>query len=132
MKPEFSKKGVALDIEARGAEFAWIDRFHLEQALLNLVLNALQATPPGGHVRVRSRSDERRLVVTVADDGDGMTSDVRQRASVPFFTTRENGTGLGLALVQRIATQAGGCVRIVSRPGEGTAVTLVFPRAKGA
>jgi len=132
LKPEFSKKGVALDCESRGTEFVWIDRTHLEQAVLNLALNALQATPLGGHVKVRSRADERRLVVTVEDDGDGMTSEVRQMASTPFFTTRENGTGLGLALVERVAREHGGSVEIASRPGGGTSVRLVFPQTKGA
>jgi signal transduction histidine kinase len=126
MTPECSKKGVTLTLETDGAETAWVDGFQLKQAVLNVVLNALQATPAGGHVVVRSAGDERRLVVVVTDDGEGMTPDTARRAFTPFFTTREGGTGLGLPLVRRIAEQHGGSVEIEGRPGGGTTVTLVF------
>lgn len=125
--PECSKKGVSLDLDLGGPESAWIDGFQLKQAVLNLVLNALQATPAGGHVVVRTAGDRRRLVVAVSDDGEGMGPETRARAVTPFFTTREEGTGLGLALVHRIVEQHRGSVDISSRPGEGTTVTLTFP-----
>jgi signal transduction histidine kinase len=124
--PECSKKGVSLKVELEGPETACVDGFQLKQAVLNLVLNALQATPRGGHVVVRTAGDERRLVVAVSDDGEGMTPETRERAFTPFFTTREEGTGLGLALVRRIVEEHGGSVEISSRPGEGTTVTLLF------
>lgn len=125
--PECSKKGVALSLDLAGPELAWVDGFRLKQAVLNLVLNALRATPAGGHVTVRTAGHERRLVLSVSDDGEGMTAETRARAFTPFFTTREEGTGLGLALVRRIVDQHGGAVDIASAPGEGTTVTLVFP-----
>jgi signal transduction histidine kinase len=125
--PECSKKGVALDVDLRGPDTAWVDGFQLKQAILNLVLNALQATSRGGHVVVRTSGDKRRLVVAVGDDGEGMSPETRAKAFTPFFTTREGGTGLGLPLVRRIAEQHGGSVEIVSAPGGGTTVTLVFP-----
>jgi signal transduction histidine kinase len=100
--------------------------------VLNLVLNALQATPRGGHVVVRTSGDKRRFVVAVEDDGEGMSPETRDRAFAPFFTTREDGTGLGLPLVRRIAEEHGGSVEISSTLGEGTTVTLAFPPARGA
>src|SRR6266545_1504443 len=130
--PECSKKGVALDVDLRGPDTAWVDGFQLKQAILNLVLNALQATPVGGHVIVRTSGDKRRLVVAVGDDGEGMSAETREKAFTPFFTTREEGTGLGLPLVRRIAEQHGGSVQIVSAPGAGTTVTLVLPAPRGA
>jgi signal transduction histidine kinase len=130
--PECSKKGVSLDLDLAGPDTAWVDGFQLKQAVLNLVLNALQATPAGGHVVVRAGGDPRRLVVEVSDDGEGMSPETRERAFTPFFTTREEGTGLGLALVRRIVEQHGGSVDISSTPGEGTTVTLVFPAPEGA
>lgn len=130
--PECSKKGVALDVDLAGPETAWVDGFQLKQAILNLVLNALQATPPGGHVLVRTSGDKTRLVVAVSDDGEGMSSEAREKAFTPFFTTREEGTGLGLALVRRILDQHGGSVELASTPGEGTTVTLVFPSLRGS
>lgn len=125
--PEFSKKGVALEVDLGGPASAWIDGFQLKQAVLNLVLNALRATPAGGHVVVRTSGDRRRLVVAVEDDGEGMTGEVRDKAFFPFFTTREEGTGLGLPLVRRVVDQHGGTVGISTTPGVGTTVTLVFP-----
>jgi two-component system, NtrC family, sensor histidine kinase HydH len=131
MAPECSKKGVSLDVELRGPDAAWVDGFQLKQAVLNLVLNALQATPAGGHVVVRTSGDRRRLVVAVSDDGEGMSPEAREKAFVPFFSTREDGTGLGLPLVRRIVEQHGGSVDIASVAGEGTTVTLVFAQPRG-
>jgi signal transduction histidine kinase len=124
--PEFSKKGVALDLDFRGPEMALLDGFQLKQAILNLVLNALQATSTGGHVVLRTSGDEQRLQVGVSDDGEGMSAEIREKALTPFFTTREEGTGLGLPLVRRIAEQHGGTVEVSSAPGVGTTVTMVF------
>jgi signal transduction histidine kinase len=130
--PECSKKGVTLDLDLRGPEFALLDAFQLKQAILNLVLNALQATPEGGHVSVRTAGDESRFVVAVVDDGEGMSPETREQALTPFFTTRVEGTGLGLPLVRRVAEDHGGSVEISSVPGEGTIVTLVFPTPAGS
>jgi signal transduction histidine kinase len=127
LAPEASKRGVALALDLRGPEAARVDGFQLEQAMLNLVLNALQATPAGGHVVVGTAGDESRLAVSIADDGEGMGPQTLERAFTPFFTTREEGTGLGLPLVRRIVEQHGGSVEIRSAPGEGTTVTMVFP-----
>jgi signal transduction histidine kinase len=130
--PECSKKGVGLDADLRGPDTAMVDGFQLKQAVLNLVLNALQSTPKGGHVVVRTSGDKKRFVIAVADDGEGMSPEVKQKAFTPFFTTREDGTGLGLPLVSRIVQEHGGSVEISSAPDEGTTVTLVFPSARGA
>jgi signal transduction histidine kinase len=125
--PECAGKGVDLELALAGPDTGWVDGFQLKQAVLNLVLNALQATPRGGRVTVSTAGDRRRLLVTVRDDGEGMSEETRRRAFLPFFTTREEGTGLGLALVQRIVEQHGGSVDLVSASGRGTAVTLAFP-----
>ncbi len=129
--PECSKKGVSLSLEPGGPERAWVDGFQLKQAVLNLVLNALQATAPGGRVSIRAAGDAERFTITVRDDGEGMPAELRARAFDPFFTTRESGTGLGLPIVRRIVEQHGGAVEIASAPGEGTTVTLVFPARGG-
>lgn len=126
--PECSQKGVALDVDLGGPDTAWVDGFQLKQAVLNLVLNALQATPAGGRVVLHTAEDEGRLVVAVTDDGEGMSPETREKAFTPFFTTREGGTGLGLPLVRRIVEQHGGSVELSSRLGGGTTVALTFPR----
>lgn len=130
--PECSKKGVALSLDLGGPETARVDGFQLKQGILNLILNALQATPAGGHVVLRASGDKRRLEVSVSDDGEGMSPETREKAFTPFFTTREEGTGLGLPLVRRIAEQHGGSVEVFSTPGKGTTVTMVFPEPAGS
>ena len=132
IRPEYASKGVALELELGGPEAAWVDGFQLKQALLNLLLNALQATPAGGHVLVRSGGDRRRLVIAVSDDGEGMSAETRERAVAPFFTTRAEGTGLGLPLVRRVVEEHGGSMEIASAVGQGTTVTLVLPAPAAA
>jgi signal transduction histidine kinase len=127
MAPECSKKGVILDLDVRGSETAWVDGFLLKQAVLNLVLNALQAMPSGGRVVIGTEGGDHALVVAVSDDGEGMSPEAKAKAFTPFFTTREEGTGLGLPLVRRIVEQHGGTVEIASGATGGTTVTMVLP-----
>jgi PAS domain S-box-containing protein len=115
----------------------------LTQAILNLVVNAGEAIPPPserkrrqGLVRVWAAVDETsaagpRLTLGVTDNGVGMNEEVKRRAFEMFFTTKTRGlgTGLGLALVRRVADGAGGTVEIATAPGKGTTVTISFPVA---
>jgi signal transduction histidine kinase len=127
LSPECSQKDVALGLELLGPERAWLDGFQLKQAVLNLVLNALQASSAGDHVVIRTGGEGGRFEISVRDDGEGMPAEVRARAFEPFFTTREGGTGLGLPLVRRVVDRHGGSVELESEAGRGTVVTLVFP-----
>jgi PAS domain S-box-containing protein len=106
------------------------DPAQLEQVVLNLVVNARDAMPAGGAVRIetRLRSD---VLLTVSDDGEGMEPEVAARAFEPFFTTKPKGagTGLGLATVYGTVTGAGGQAEIESGPGRGTTVRISLPRA---
>ena len=105
------------------------DPGRLRQALLNLLLNALQAMPDGGVLSVRARTVGGHAELTVADTGVGMDRMTRTRAFEPFFTTRPTGTGLGLAVVREIAEAHGARVSMASRPGRGTIVRLRLPLA---
>lgn len=119
--------GLAPDLPAvRG------DRGQLEQVLLNLACNAADAMPDGGTVTVRTSvasGDEGYVCLVVRDTGAGMSPDVLARAFEPFFTTKPGGegTGLGLAAVFGIVTDAGGSVHIDSAEGVGTTVTMRLP-----
>jgi CheY-like chemotaxis protein len=108
-----------------------IDGNQLENAILNLVVNARDAMPNGGALTIRTGSaDEgRSVLLSVVDTGAGMPPEVAAKAFEPFFTTKRlgQGTGLGLAQVQRCVEQAGGEVRIDSGIGKGTAVVMTFP-----
>ncbi len=101
----------------------------MEQLLLNVVQNALQALGGAGTVTVRTHATAEALELEVEDDGPGMPPAVRARALDPFFTTRHQGTGLGLAIVQRIAAAHDGQVHLTSHPGRGTLVGVILPQA---
>lgn len=107
-------------------------RRSLENAVLNLVLNARDATPPGGEIVVRGRTANDPIVgdcvsLSVADNGVGMAPETCARAFEPFFTTKAGGNGLGLSTVGRFAHDAGGYATIESYPGEGTVVSMHLP-----
>jgi signal transduction histidine kinase len=110
------------------------DRTQLESALLNVAVNARDAMPEGGLLTIRTGSLHEEgsgpmIALSVSDSGFGMDEDTVERAFEPFFTTKMTGkgTGLGLSQVYGFASQSGGEVRIESRPGEGTTVTLLLP-----
>lgn len=105
------------------------DADELRDAVLNLILNAVDALPPeGGTISLRTRDDDRWVVLEVSDDGCGMSEVVRQRCLEPFFTTKgKDGTGLGLPQVWGIVQRHDGQVDIHSQPGAGTTVVLTIP-----
>ena len=102
---------------------------------LNLVSNALLALPPGGTVRVSTRSTEEEVRLVVEDDGHGIPAELLPRIWDPFFTTRGagEGLGLGLSLVHRIVhDDMGGRIDVQSSPGKGTRFEVVIPRVADA
>jgi signal transduction histidine kinase len=107
------------------------DPGQLRQVLLNLVRNAREATGPGGRVVVRTRVDAARALaaIEVEDDGPGIPPAVRARVFEPFFSTKERGTGLGLALVQQVVHEHGGELACEEAPGGGALLRVAFPLA---
>jgi signal transduction histidine kinase len=110
--------GVAL--EASGEAVAVADPRRLKEALLNVVANALEATPAGGRVTAVVSVDGELARITVTDTGAGMTPEVLARIGTPFYTTRESGTGLGVLLARTVFKQHGGGLVYESAPGAGT------------
>jgi signal transduction histidine kinase len=104
-----------------------VDPMQLEQAILEIVSNALDAMPAGGRLGIRASVAEGQVVVEVSDTGGGIPAEVLPSVCEPFFTTRQEGTGLGLAIAKRYVEQNGGRLEIASRPGEGTTVRLRLP-----
>lgn len=117
-----------VSVEARAPRFG-ADRLKLRQALRNLVANALDVQPTGGQVRVTATREADDVVFRVEDAGPGVPEEVRGRLLDPFFTTRAEGTGLGLSLVNTIAELHGGRVEISPRPSSlgGADIALRFP-----
>jgi len=110
------------------------DADQLQQVALNLLGNALQATPAGGHVRIGTRSEPGKVALFVEDDGEGMDAQTAARAFDALFTTRgdHGGTGLGLAIVKSIVEDHGGRVSLRTEPGRGSTFTVEFPATPGA
>ncbi|MFE1599128.1 ATP-binding protein [Methylobacterium sp. ID0610] len=129
--------GETVTVETRLAVAAppiFVDRNQLENAILNLAVNARDAMPGGGRLTLETARETAEggrpvIAVTVRDTGTGMPPEVVARAFEPFFTTKPQGrgTGLGLSQVYGFVTQSGGTVRIDSKPGLGTAIVLVLP-----
>ncbi|MBL8720487.1 MAG: response regulator [Myxococcales bacterium] len=107
------------------------DREKLKQALINLVVNAIDATPGGGAVRISARATDHGALLSVEDDGAGIADEDLARLFDPFFTTKPGGTGLGLSIVRRVIEQHGGEVHVESAPGRGTTVQIVLPAGTG-
>lgn len=141
------RSGLDFEVNLAGQlPLVMIDTIQLETALLNLVVNASDASQDGGRIDIRTGvvdlkeqvggrpSPGRYVTVTVRDTGSGMPPDVAARAVEPFFTTKPlgQGTGLGLSQVYGTLQQAGGDMQIQSTPGVGTQVTLYFPTLSDA
>lgn len=124
------RDGVArVEVQAVDVGAAELDRNRIKQALLNLVENALAATPAAGAVTLRANREGGRLLLAVEDTGKGMDATTLERVWTPFFTTKEKGSGLGLPLVRKLARDHGGDATVASTPGAGTRVVLHLPEA---
>jgi len=108
----------------------WADADHLEQIVINLALNAVQATPSGGTVNLRATSTGEQIAIEVSDTGCGIPEELRERVSTPFFTTKTKGVGLGLTISRQLCELNGGRMHIDSATGQGTVVTVLLPIAE--
>ncbi len=116
-------------LSSQGDAAVEADPRRLEEALLNLVANAIEATPPGGAVVVEVRRVGEEVEIAVRDTGRGMPPATLERVGTPFFTTREHGTGLGVVLARAVIADHGGSLRYESEPGRGTTVRARLPGA---
>ncbi len=110
-----------------------MDKDQIEQALINLILNGIEATDPGGKVTVSSSfsRENQRVELTVSDSGKGIPDEDMGKIFDPFFTTRESGTGLGLAITHGIVEQHGGTIEVDSKLSQGTSFTIKLPLNRG-
>jgi signal transduction histidine kinase len=118
--------GVTMTLDG-GATAVHGDARRLKEALINLVANALEATPNGGTVALRLRNGGNGVVIEVRDTGRGIAPEDLERIGTSFFTTRPNGTGLGVVLAQGVINQHGGTLTYKSTLGQGTIATITLP-----
>jgi signal transduction histidine kinase len=130
-RPKFG--GVRLREQLENTPIVRADPEHLHRLLMNLVLNALEALEGAGTLVIgadRPAEDGGRFLrIVIRDDGPGMTQEVQERLFTPYFTTKPEGTGLGLIIAQRIVEQHSGRISLFSEPGRGTVVEVLLPSA---
>jgi signal transduction histidine kinase len=146
LRPLAQKRGVALSLDDQGGSCETrIDAVQIEQALTNLVVNAVQAMTTQGDVSVAVRREQRRppadhggpqgewIAVQVSDSGRGIAPEHLPRVFEPFFTTKDvgEGTGLGLSVAYGIVRDHGGWIEVQSEPGKGSTFTLFLPIDRG-
>jgi len=127
---ELERAGIRVERDlAPGLCRAQADEGQLRQVFLNLLRNSREAMEPGGVLTVRSREEDGMVEVRFQDSGRGVSPEVRERIFEPFFSTKERGTGLGLAVSRQIVQAHGGTIRCESSPGVGTTFVVRLPRA---
>lgn len=124
------RAGITLSVEGPALD-AEVDPRRVKEAALNLLLNALDATPRGGAVRVSWSAGEGAPEIAVTDDGPGISPEVLARVGDAFFTTREGGTGLGVRLARRVAEAHGGALTFARAEGGGTRAVLTLGAREG-
>lgn len=129
-KADLDERDITLELGPTSPTPALLDREAIQRALLNLIRNAIQAAPRGGRVRLGSQAANAGLELSVDDDGPGVAPDKVEAIFAPFFTTKQKGTGLGLALVRRTALAHGGTVRVERSPLGGARFVLELPLAE--
>ncbi len=123
--PLASERNVSLTVEGGGV--TRVDREQLRRAAVNLVRNAVEAAPPASDVEVVARAVDGEAVIEIRDRGAGLAPEARTSLFRPFFTTKEKGTGLGLALAKKVADAHGGALALEEREGGGTIARLAIP-----
>jgi signal transduction histidine kinase len=132
LAPQAAKRGVALRVEAPADPITLhADPDQVQQIIVNLSLNAIDAGKTGGNVVLRVRSAARSVGIEVADDGHGIPREIQKQVFDPFFTTKKRGqgTGLGLWVVAQLVRAQSAEIELDSTPGQGTTVRVSWPVA---
>ncbi|MBO7486312.1 MAG: PAS domain S-box protein [Spirochaetaceae bacterium] len=128
IKPELDSKKIELQLDLMTkAPDLMLDEQLTKQVIINLVQNSVAAMKNGGILYISTKFSDDKIILTIADNGEGMDEQTLSRIFEPYFTTKANGTGLGLTMVYKIIKETGGDIHAKSFPGEGTVFTISLP-----
>lgn len=128
LRPQITANDIDVHVSlSEQATSAMIDESSMRGALMNLILNAVEAMPEGGRLTVTSDGDEQTLCLEIADTGQGISEEAVKNIFEPFYTTKEQGLGLGMPYAKKIIEQHGGTITCNSRAGEGTTIRIALP-----
>jgi signal transduction histidine kinase len=130
LRPQLDAQDIQTTVDVPAATIVTADRESLRRAVLNLVLNAVDAQPEGGEIVVTGVAGGDSVELEIADAGPGLSGEACRRAFEPFFTTKSNGIGLGLAIVFRLIEAHGGAVSAQNCPDGGAAFTIRLPHRR--
>lgn len=127
--PELESAGIRVDIELTSSLPVVLgDRDQIKQVFFNVIKNARQAMASGGIIKIRASSDDEFVYIQIGDTGEGISPENLRKVFQPYFSTKKEGHGLGMMIVDRIMRDHGGQIGLDSRPSVGTLVTLQFPQ----
>ncbi len=128
LRSEMSQQNIELQLDLEDdLPRPWVVRDQLQQVLLNLALNAIEAMPDGGTLRIETRYNQEAIIVQIVDSGPGIPPEIRSQIFEPFFSTKEQGSGLGLSVCDGIITAHGGRLEVVDRPNWGACFQITLP-----
>ncbi|MBR5901384.1 PAS domain-containing protein [bacterium] len=132
LEPELHQRNIVAQKRLSDVPPALLDSDLWRGAVINVLRNAMEAMPEGGIIFLTLDTKDNELILSVRDNGSGMSEDVAQKIFDPFFTTKQTGTGLGMLQIKRAMEAHGGSVEIKSRLGKGTLITLKAPLKRSA
>jgi signal transduction histidine kinase len=128
LRAELSSKAIDLELNLQSPPpLAWADPGQIRQALINTIRNAEEAMPQGGTITIQTESQPKICELKIHDTGTGIPKAVQPRIFEPFYTTKSNGTGLGLSLTKQIITEHGGSIAVEESTTEGTVLSIRIP-----
>jgi len=127
LEGEASAQGIEIRIHAASGCSSSIDRDQMLQALLNLVRNAAEASPPHARITIHARKDKGMVAIEVRDTGSGIPEALQKQVFNLYFTTKNDGTGMGLSITNQIVQAHGGLINVHSKPGQGSTFCIVLP-----
>jgi len=131
LRPQLTANNVEVRLSLdQQAAYARLDQSSLRGALINLMLNAIEAMKDGGTLSVTIAHSGEALLLEIADTGHGISEEETKKIFEPFYTTKEQGLGLGMPYAKKIIEQHGGTISLNSRPGEGTTISIALPAAE--